>query len=162
MKSRKISQTAYNNSRGVTLIEVLVIIGLVGVIAAIGLVVSFGSFQRNSFSTQRELAVVLLQRARSRAMANIHESAHGFVITADKFVVFEDTDDSGAYEEANDVEEVVARDSNVSHSGIDEFLFEQLSGNAVSNGALDLVGNRPGDSATITVDPNGRIDWAWN
>jgi len=152
-------------SKGFTLIEVLVVIGLAGLIAVVGYVSSIGAFQRNTFSTQREMAVSLLQRARSEAMANINQSAHGIAVTNTDFILFDDINEDGDRDSggAEDVF-VIPRDSGVAQSGDDTFSFAQLSGNELDGGgSLTLTGKRANvDEAIITVDSNGRIDWVWN
>jgi len=142
--------------------EILVVIGLAAVVAVAGYVTSIGAFQRNTFSTERDLAVSLLQRARSQALANINQSAHGVVVESDKFVVYEDTNESGDFN-AGDSSFDVPRSASVMASGDAEFLFDQLSGNGILTGSLRLTGQRTNvDEAIITVEDNGRINWVWN
>ena len=147
---------------GFSILEILIVIGLAGLIAAGAFAVSLGAYQRYAFSAERDLLVSLLQRARSQALANINESAHGLVIENDSFIAYEDTDESGDFD-AGEETLSVPRSSAVAASGDLEFLFAQLSGEALSAGTLTLTGPRSAvDEAVVQVEDNGRIDLVWN
>lgn len=139
--------------RGFTFIEVLVTIGLFAVIAAFGLGVGIDTFGRSRVQSDRDLVVLLLQKARARSMNNINQSKHGLYIDTsdDEFVLFQG--DSYATRVS---EEVTPISPNITFSGDPEVVFEQLSGKT-----SDHIIEVSGDAANydITTNNEGRINW---
>src|ERR1044072_4262622 len=80
-------------NRGFTLIEILITIGLIGLIAALGLFISLNFYKNYSFRSERNVIVSILQKARSQSMDNIDEQRHGvhFFINGGKltYLLFE-------------------------------------------------------------------------
>jgi len=63
--------------KGFTLLETLVVMGIFIVLMGVGGVIGFNAYKGYLFRSERSTAVSVLERARSRAMANYYESKHG-------------------------------------------------------------------------------------
>src|SRR5437870_6082014 len=66
-----------NKNRGMTLIEIMVAIAILGIILSLGLIISFDSYRGYSFRSESSVVVSILERARSRALNNFYQSPHG-------------------------------------------------------------------------------------
>lgn len=72
MRSRK----HFPDRAGFTLIEILLVISLAAVAAGFGVVFGLDAYQRSTFRGQQDILVSALQKARSRALANIGQCHH--------------------------------------------------------------------------------------
>lgn len=154
------SQSISNQNNGFTLIELVITIGLVALIAGLGMLLSFDYYRNNSFFSEQKIITSVLQKARNQAMNNIclgtctEGKKHGVRFETDKYVIFQGNNFSSrdtAYDEE------VKISPTISISGMTEVVFDQLSGNAtVTGGNLTVSSN--GRSAIIEVNSNGRIN----
>jgi len=142
------------------MLEVLIVIGLVAIIMAMGLAMSMDAFRGFSFRNDRDAVVAALQRARSQAVNNIclgsacnDGKRHGVRFTAHEIIIFQDGTDPQ--------DEIIKFESNatkvISSSTV---VFEQLSGDNVS-GVTDTIRIEDGAGrwAEIKVNPIGQIDF---
>ena len=138
---------------GFTLVEIIVVMGLVMLIFGIGSYFAFDNFQRYLFRKERDTAIAVLMKARSRAMNNFYEKSHGVHIGSDTFTLFRGLnygDDPSTYE-------VIPGTAAISKSGATDIVFEQLSGRPASAGNLML--SYGASNITISINEEGRIDW---
>ncbi len=138
-------------TRGFTLIEIIVVIALVGLIAAMGTIIGFDTLSRSSVHEERDLLVTLLTGVRAKALANVNQKAHGLQITADEFILFEGTpSDPNARH--------VDRNANiqVDPGVLVDVVFEQLSG-ASDDKTITL--SQDNKSQTVEINAAGRIEW---
>jgi prepilin-type N-terminal cleavage/methylation domain-containing protein len=145
---------------GFTLIEVTIVMGLIGVIAAFGVAMSFSSLSSTSVTQERDLFVTLLLRGtRAAAIANMEETAHGVQIDNDnhRYILFNGTsydEDATSNRDVPYTNEAIS----VNNTGGDTVVFEQLSGDViVGDGTITITNG----SATqeITIRNSGQIDW---
>lgn len=140
---------------GFTLIEVLIVIGLVLIVASMGLFASMHDVGRSHARTERDTLVSLLTTARARALANVNESPQGLCINTEKIILFE----TGSYNPTHTSNREMQRDASIEISGPHEIVFEQLTGNvAVGVGTMAISGGAP-PIYTIELNRVGRIDW---
>jgi len=150
----------YKSGAGFTLIEILVVIGIFGMILAFGLVTNLGSFKRNTFQAEQSILVSILERARARSMNNIYGMAHGVCYIAPNYVVFRGR--TACLPTSSNDETVSANENISSLSGFSDpakfptIVFEQLSGKAMNASISMTDGIKSGD---ITINNEGRIDW---
>lgn len=141
-----------NQRRGFTLIEVMVSLGLLTVLGAIGLIMGLDFFRGYEFRYSQDSLVSILEKARSAAMANVNETAHGVAIASGSYTLFEGL----SYASRN-----VARDqefrveSAIMFSGPTEIVFDQLSGRVDFPGTI-IAQNR-GRTIIFTVTHEGSI-----
>src|SRR3989344_3780506 len=80
--------TPYYNQRGMTLIEILLVVGILGLILAFGMTVNFSAFTTGTLQGEESKIVSALERARSHAMANMFESKYGVCYDAGNYIIF--------------------------------------------------------------------------
>ncbi len=134
------------------MIEMLMFIGILALIISFGLFLSIDFYRTYSFLTEKNMIISILQKARSNAIANINERKHGVYFEPNRYVLFEG-ENYAAHTNAIIFESGLA----ISHSGMREVVFEQLTGRAnVSGGDLILKDNiRP--DIIISINYEGRI-----
>ncbi len=142
---------------GLTLIEILVVIGVIGAIFVFAAVIDIGSITRESVISEQANLIALLGKARSRAMNNIEHSPHGVHIGADEYVLFQ----GNTFNSADTANESIERNPNItidtSSISTTDIVFNQLRGDAEDTGSLTLSdGVR---SKTITIRQEGLIEW---
>ncbi len=149
--------------RGFTFIELILVLGLVGVLAAFSMVMSMSTLSRSSALETRDLFVtLLLQNARSEALANIDARSHGVYIDnrCHRFIRFADTTYAPPSDCAHDPEAIPYPTDRISitNTGGDIIVFEQLSGNViVGEGTVTLTNGA--ETLDITLRNSGQIDW---
>lgn len=145
-----------NYQAAFTLIEVLVVIVLFAVLAGMAAAISIQDYRSGNFRSERDLAISVFQKARSRAVANINDLPHGVHIDSgnDQYIIFEGTFNVSA--PSNEYIQFSVPNSSVSHSGMQEVVFGQLDGQAtITGGNLSLENGR----SEISVNPEGQISW---
>jgi prepilin-type N-terminal cleavage/methylation domain-containing protein len=146
-----------STTRGFTLIEISVALGILLMLFSFGLIMSMDAFRGSIFRSEREIIVSLLERARSHSMANIDGSAWGVCYRANKYVLFKGTT-CGApapSDEEFEVNQSVATDSNFA-STFPTISFAQLSGQSSAATITVVEANR---SSSITINHEGTINW---
>jgi prepilin-type N-terminal cleavage/methylation domain-containing protein len=156
--------------RGFTLIEVLVVIGLITIIASIGLFVSIDTYHDSTFHNSRDLLVSALQHARALAVNNVcvgtctDGKPHGVHIVFDtgsnvsKFIVFQGTVYNPA--DTNNISFEIKKNVSATFraTGITDVYFTELSGNPNTTGNINLSDNL-GENSVITIGSEGQILW---
>jgi prepilin-type N-terminal cleavage/methylation domain-containing protein len=148
------SPNLYNaKKRGFTLIEIVVVIALVGIIAAMGTVVGFDALSRSNVHEERDLLVTLLTGQRAKALANINELDHGVHIDQDahEYTLI------GSNPNTIDSDEALTIDIDGNSQG--EVVFEQLSGNTSCDPVCTITVSDGAKSQIIEVNKVGRIEW---
>jgi len=127
---------AEQKSGGFTLIEILVVIGILTLFAGIGLMFSFDSFRGYLTRSEQVMIVHMLAKARNRAMNNFDESAHGLKIEPGSLTLF-----AGSSFDVSDPHsrESFPRNKTLVLTGAEEIVFEQLTGNMTACDPLPLA-----------------------
>ncbi len=139
-----------------TMVEILVTLAIFALIVALGLFMSFEAYRGATRRSERDTIVSLLERARSRAMANIDQSAWSVCYDAGNYIIAKGASCSDAI--AHDRVEAnagVAAASSFS-STFPTVEFEQLTGNTTAE-TITVV--QDGKNAVITTNHEGRINW---
>lgn len=147
--------------RAFTLIEILVVMGMLALIGALTVFVSMDTYRGSSFRSDRDLLVALLQHARAESVHNIcavssctDGASHGVYIGATSYTIFQGASYAGR---------VVADDQNftedgtVTRAGASEVVFAALSGTVAAQTTITLSGDNK--TSVITIEPSGRIWW---
>ena len=139
--------------KGFTLIEIIVVISIIAIIISFGMTIDLGVFKRDLFKAEQSTIVSVLEKARSRSMANMFESAHGVCYDSgtDNYIIFRDTCGSA-------FTEFIPANANIEIT-FPTVTFDQLTGN--SNSASDIIIHmKDGVKETdITINHEGKIDW---
>lgn len=149
-------------SKGFTLIETIIAIGILGLILGLGLLATFDSFRGYMFRSERSTLVSILSRARNESLANINQISHGVCYDnpSHSYTIFQ-----GAGYVYGAPENVVIEGSAVttisapsiffctSNSGI---VFSQLAGTTTP---VDIVVTQSNRTSTISINYEGTINW---
>ncbi len=114
---------------GLTLIEVLIVVGIIVVLLGAGAPVAYNFYYQAQFEAEYNLLFSILQQARNLAMANRNESAHGVYLESETFIVFQGS--SFAARTASQDREF-PRANSVTITGASEIVFTALGGETSS------------------------------
>mgnify|MGYP003393241446 CR=1 FL=1 len=149
-------------NKGFTLIEILVVLGIITIIGSISIIMGVDDYRRQLFRSDRDVLITALQHARAQSVSNIclgdgcdNGKPHGVYISDDEYIMFQG--ESYATRDT-DVDAVIDADSDIEQSGISEVVFEQLSGDVSSPGDIVLTDSL-GRVSTTTVGSEGQIFW---
>lgn len=162
MKSPSTSSRASEHPRaGMTLIEIMVVIGIVAMIGGFSLAFSMDNFRGDAFRAEESALATALQTARADALNNINQERHGVALHPDGYdgyVIFQ----GDSYVERKSV-----LDQRIDASyGIQfapgtppEIVFGQLDGNANYDGDIVLIDPQRNRTTAISINHEGRISW---
>lgn len=138
--------------RGFTLIEILIVIAIFSVLISLGLFMSMETFRGTLNRSERDIVVNLLQKARSRALANIQQASWGVCYIAPEYIIFRGSECISGLP-TNETVPANTANSIVFSSPI---VFSQLSA-TTTGGSITITQN--GRTAAIIVNQEGMIDW---
>lgn len=153
------------SDEGFTLIEVIVVLTLITLIGGFGLYFGFNNFRADSFRSERDILASALEHARAQALANI---CHGYSMVCDsgnpfgvkvlddKFIIFE----GATYNPDSELNVNLEASKAITHAGMSEVVFEQLTGNVSSPGDIILTDSTTGKTSTISINSEGQILWS--
>ena len=145
-------------SRGFTLLEIIIVIGILGIILAV-IVSPFASFrQRSILNTETQEMTTLINKARLSSMSSMNDKQYGIHFEAGKIVLFEGI----TYTEGVETNEehlfntILTLDSITINGGGAETVFQKITGSTNQNSTttLKVIANT-GASSTIIVLPSG-------
>jgi prepilin-type N-terminal cleavage/methylation domain-containing protein len=149
------------NCAGFTLLEVLVVMGLVTLILGATLFFDVNSYRGDAFRAERTNLVTALQTARANALDNINQAKHGVAINPNGYngyVIFEGDN----YTVSNPTTRVAIPASypvTLASTSPQEVVFAQLSGDTGFSGQLMLIDNERYATSTININYEGKIGW---
>src|SRR5579859_6997626 len=144
-------------ARGFTLVEVLVVIGILAIVAAC-CTLGVGSFQGGGFRAERDVLLASLMHARAQAQHAVCDAAsctgalpHGVYVRTDasgrimSAVLFE----GSAYDPNDALNVETPLSGSAVLAGSNTVIFEPFSGDAMASGTLSLTSGS--QSAAITI-----------
>jgi len=143
--------------KGFTLIEMIIALSVLVIIMGLGLFYGMENFRGETFRSEVDTMVGVLQKARSRAMANIKQSQWGVHYAGSPgytYTIFRGTDYVHALEK-----EVVegGRAASITPSPLLDVVFTQLSG--TTTGTFSATIQEGGRTSNIQVNYEGTIIW---
>ncbi len=157
------SSTTFNTSKGFTLIEIFVVIGIVMVIVVMSIFIDMNSYRGDAFRSEVSSLGKSLQEARANSLNNINQKKHGVAINPDGYegyIIFEGSSyDEVGRDTSNDKEIKSSYKVTFSPSSPTEIVFEQLSGDANYNGDITILDPERGMSLAISINYEGKISW---
>jgi prepilin-type N-terminal cleavage/methylation domain-containing protein len=149
------SPSISSRNKGFTLIEILVVIAILAMLIGLGLFMSMDSYRAYLSRSERDTVVSLLERARSRAMANSFETAWGVCYIAPNYIIFRGATctDGAATNEATPGNPAA---SIVGLSAASAVVFSQLAG--TTTGAVVTI-TEQSKVSTVTINHEGTIIW---
>jgi len=157
MLASNLQTTNYNlkTKQGFTFIELLVVVAIMVMISGLGLFISLDFYKTYALNSERDIVVSIFMKARNRAANNFNESGHGIYINSDGYTVFQ----GSSYVSRNQTyDELIKRAYSVTSSGLQEIVFEQLTGNLTTS-AGDVTLSNGVKSINISLNSEGRINW---
>lgn len=148
---------------GFTVIEVLVVVGIFGILSALALVFSMDFYRTYASSSELNNVVSVLSKARARSVANVNQHWHGACIdTANRqYTLFQGSGSTIGY--SNRItsldESVPSGTSPDDCPGGSEITFEQLSGNTNCTSDCMITLNNFDRVKTVTINSQGAILW---
>lgn len=139
-------------SEGVTLIEIIVVIAIAGILLGVGVPLTWDFYLQGELRAERANAVAYLRAARTRAMSNKGESAHGVAVAGNNFVIFEGPSYAGRNVSRD---QLFPRSPGIAVTGTTEVVFAQLSGRSASSTILLAS---PNAGAAVRVNSEGLIE----
>lgn len=144
----------FKTKKAYTLIELLVSIGLIGLIAGISLPI-FSNFQyRNELDASVNITVRALKSAQTFAQSGLNDSVWGVRVNANTVTVFK-----GNTYSTRDVsfDNTYTFPLNLSTSGISEITYSKLYGIPSTTGSLNLFDNS--NSRQISINAKGTVTY---
>ncbi|MEN9582419.1 MAG: hypothetical protein RL641_373 [Candidatus Parcubacteria bacterium] len=137
-----------------TLLEVLIVMAIVGIMAAATLPYTAKSYKHYIKTVETKNLISVLRRAQSMAMANTLESNYGVKISSTSAILFKGT--SYATHDAQ-YDENYPISSTVTISAPSEIVFEKISGRPATTATITITSDNK--TQKIIVGREGNIDW---
>ncbi|PIR37988.1 MAG: hypothetical protein COV34_02785 [Candidatus Zambryskibacteria bacterium CG10_big_fil_rev_8_21_14_0_10_42_12] len=140
--------------RGFTLLEILITLGIIGLLAFIGIITGVDTYKRYLTRSDIDSAAVLLQKARSSAINNIGNTSHGVHVgNTGEFVLFR----GNSYASRDTTYDlVIEQNKDIAISGLSEVVFSQISGETTA-GTITVTSDT--GNITININSEGGINW---
>ena len=143
--------------KGMTIMEILMIIGLIGAIAAFS-VPFYNSFQvRQQIGTEAYNFQQNMRQAQSRAMNGVDNEKHGIHLASDRYYLFRG--DSYVPGDSEN-EEIVLEGGITVSSTMSDFIFSQYIGEpeGVVNDVNITLSNTSGETKIVNLNEVGKVD----
>jgi prepilin-type N-terminal cleavage/methylation domain-containing protein len=144
-------------SKGFTLVEILIVIGLISFFGVMGVIVGIDTYQRYIFRSDVDKVVALLQKARSSAVNNVNKQKYGVYLgDTSNFILFRGTSYNPSDTFNYKVERSrIATSTNTCTGG--QVIFDQLTGNIPAN--CEIVIAERNKVSTTTINMQGGINY---
>ncbi|MDP2631986.1 MAG: type II secretion system protein [Candidatus Uhrbacteria bacterium] len=149
------------DKRGFTLIELMVVIAILVVMTLMAGIFTSVSSGRNELLAVTTDAVDTLRRAQWHTMLGNEDSVWGVHFETQKFVLFK----GGTYSAVDpsnietDIAGVLSISSMSLNGGGSEVIFTEPMGETLTDGTVTFENSNTGESATVTVNEVGMIDF---
>lgn len=143
-------------NKGFTLIEIIVVVAIMALLFSIGIIMTMDAYRGFGYRSERDVIVSVLERARSRAMANIDQSAWGVCYRNSNYVIFKGTTCTETNSDLVPVKVAVEIASDFEHKFPNPVVFTQLTGTTTPTSTKVVQDTA---SSTISINYEGTINW---
>lgn len=141
--------------KGFTLIEIIIVVGIFTLIIAFASTIDLSAFRRDLFRAEQSTIVSALEKARSRSMTNLFESAHGVCFITPNYIIFRAND--GLCDKNAPSNELIPANTNITVTfSQPNIIFSQLAGTTTDATIHITDGTK---SADININYEGTINW---
>lgn len=146
--------------RGVTLIEIVIVIAIMGILGGIVLAAFWGRQDREILAASVTEALSLLEEARSRTISSKNFAQHGVHIEADRLVLFE----GASYSPSSPSNETSVMNSKVAIGSVSlagggtDIVFTKVEGTTLQPGTFAVSLADGTASTTIRIHGTGIIE----
>ncbi len=140
---------------GFSLLEMLIVITLLGLLAALSFPFYNPLVARHNIASARDTVVRSLHRTQLLSMAMANDTTWGIHFEAGKVVIFKGATYIGrdaAYDQVNTLA------SNITFSGLNDFIFTKFDGYPASTGTITITGGNS-ETKTITLNAKGMVSY---
>ena len=157
MKSPQVFRKGnFNFKNGFSLIEILIVLGVMTLILSFGLSLNFDSLNSSRFISEEKMFLGFLRISRSRALNNLGNSPHGLFVDDNSFILFQ----GDSLEDDTESHEIFSRNKSISieKDNVSEFsiVFEKLTAEVLEESEIKISDNRTEN--IININSEGRID----
>ncbi len=139
--------------KGFTMIELMLIVGILVIIFSMGAPITFEFYQNYQLQSEENKFISFLETARNASMTNLNQLPHGVYRDDDNYIIFE----GNSFAARNQIQDQnFPRAKTISVSGPSEIIFDSLSGQTVSS---VFVFNNGIKSFNVYVNQEGQINW---
>ncbi len=144
------------HKKGFTLVEILLVIGVLAMIVGLGITVDFSSFNSTTLNGEEAKIISLLEKARSRSMSNMFDTTHGFCYdgATDNYVIFKGSTCTTTGSDLIPASTLISENSSTTFPAT--IIFSQLTGNSTTSTIHITDGTKSKD---ITINNAGTINW---
>ncbi len=145
---------------GLTLIEILVVVGILGLILAMTTGVNVDLFRGDLFRSEQSTVISLLEKARSRSMSNMYDTTHGVCYSSGNYILFRGStcSPSASTSEKFPANVEISTASNFA-SAFPTIVFNRLAGTTTSGSLITIAITDGVKSANIEINNEGTISW---
>lgn len=141
--------------KGFTLLELLLSLALIAILAVIAIPFYLSYQTQNDFHIAVESTVQSLRRAQALSRAGEGDSAWGVHLSSGQVTLFKGVEFTLRDPE---FDETYSFPTNITLTGVDEFVFAKLSGLPDASGSINLESPRH-DLASVVVNSWGMVDY---
>lgn len=146
--------TVKNKNKGFTIVEIIFVVGFFAAIGAITLPFSMDAYRHYLLSSETQMVVSILRRARDMAIANKYGDDFGISIEHAQYVLFRGESYSSRIVS---FDELYPRAESVAVAPVGEIVFLPISGRPKATAVLTLTAS--GSTQIIDINPEGMINW---
>lgn len=143
---------------GFTLIEILVVVGLLSMVLVLSPILDINQFRLVSYEQEIEKIALLLNTARIKSLNNTNQSKHGVHLSNNGYILFE----GNSFLESNPSRQIYFKSEykiNYGTSSLDEVVFNQIDGRVENSGSIEAIDPETKRISIIQINYEGQINW---
>lgn len=143
------------NSNGFTLIELMLVIGLIAILSGLSVSVFSASQTKNDLNIAVSTFVNSARNAQIKARLSIQDDSWGVKKEQSQIIVFKGNNFNTRDQSYDQITNI---SPNINYSGFNEFSFSKVTGLPLAAGSITLS-NAPGQTLTVNISSNGVINY---